>query len=494
MKPIIIDMKDMSDSTEVYESRPNPFFAIFIYIVLSIIIVGLAWMYFAKIDIVVKGQGIVRTVDDVSTVTNTVAGKIDTCLVTDGQQVSEGDVLFTVKHEEIDKQIGENQRNLADVNARIVMMKAYLKALNNDESEFVSLNDNKYYEEFKIRKDLIEVNCNSLSTDINNQKLQYNQNINSYNASIDYNNNNLEKLNQMIKSVKDRQNQFDESDLYYYTTVEGYLSSYKSLEDQYNRQTSTMKLSQASQESIDQYQSEKENALYNLEKENISSVEQQIKTINENLVTINNNRLAAESQLNSVSSNVVNISETKVRLTEVNSIYTEVETYESKKSELESNMKTLSESLEASTVKASKSGFVNFIQTLVIDDYIGSGVQALTIIPIGESNFEVESYIGNQDIAKLEENMKVKFEISAFPSSEYGNITGIIKSISRDVKVSENGSSAYYVAKATVANETVYNSNGEPAKLKVGMACQVKVVTEQKRVLFYLLEKIDLWR
>ena len=29
MKPIIVDMKDMSDSTEVYNSRPNPFFCIF---------------------------------------------------------------------------------------------------------------------------------------------------------------------------------------------------------------------------------------------------------------------------------------------------------------------------------------------------------------------------------------------------------------------------------------------------------------------------------
>lgn len=26
MKHIIVDMKDMSDSKEVYESRPNPFF------------------------------------------------------------------------------------------------------------------------------------------------------------------------------------------------------------------------------------------------------------------------------------------------------------------------------------------------------------------------------------------------------------------------------------------------------------------------------------
>ena len=33
MKPIIVDMKDMSDSKEVYESRPNPLMTYFIYFI-----------------------------------------------------------------------------------------------------------------------------------------------------------------------------------------------------------------------------------------------------------------------------------------------------------------------------------------------------------------------------------------------------------------------------------------------------------------------------
>ena len=35
MKPIIIDMKDMSDSTEVYDSKPNRFMIYTIYAILS---------------------------------------------------------------------------------------------------------------------------------------------------------------------------------------------------------------------------------------------------------------------------------------------------------------------------------------------------------------------------------------------------------------------------------------------------------------------------
>ena len=38
MKPIIIDMKDMSDSIEVYNSRPNPFLVYTIYTILSFVI------------------------------------------------------------------------------------------------------------------------------------------------------------------------------------------------------------------------------------------------------------------------------------------------------------------------------------------------------------------------------------------------------------------------------------------------------------------------
>ena len=46
MKPIIVDLKDISDSTEVYDSKPNKFISYTIYIICAILIIALLWMYF----------------------------------------------------------------------------------------------------------------------------------------------------------------------------------------------------------------------------------------------------------------------------------------------------------------------------------------------------------------------------------------------------------------------------------------------------------------
>lgn len=60
MKPILIDMNEMSDSRELYESRPNPWFSVLIYTILTIVIVAVIWAYFGRIDVVVKSDGIIR--------------------------------------------------------------------------------------------------------------------------------------------------------------------------------------------------------------------------------------------------------------------------------------------------------------------------------------------------------------------------------------------------------------------------------------------------
>ena len=87
MKPIMIDMKEMSESTEVYDSRPHPFFVIFIYLILVVLGVAFLWMSFFKIDTVVKATGMIRTEDSIQTVTNLAGGNVQDIFVIDGQEV-----------------------------------------------------------------------------------------------------------------------------------------------------------------------------------------------------------------------------------------------------------------------------------------------------------------------------------------------------------------------------------------------------------------------
>ena len=56
VKPIIVDMTDISDSVEVYESKPNPFMVYLIYILAALLITAVGWMWFSKMDIVVKSS------------------------------------------------------------------------------------------------------------------------------------------------------------------------------------------------------------------------------------------------------------------------------------------------------------------------------------------------------------------------------------------------------------------------------------------------------
>lgn len=97
MKPIIIKMKDLSESTEIYEKKPNPAIVGFIYILFGILLIGIPWMACSKTDIVTEANGIIFYTSDVSYVTSNHEARIVKRNVTDGQYVTEGTVLFELK-------------------------------------------------------------------------------------------------------------------------------------------------------------------------------------------------------------------------------------------------------------------------------------------------------------------------------------------------------------------------------------------------------------
>src|SRR5574344_1266091 len=97
MKPIIIDIHDMSDSKEVYNSKPNLFFTYFIYLILTLLITAVMWMIFFEIDIVVKGDGIFRGDNSFSEVCSNNSGVVSECNIEEGKYVAVGDLLLTIE-------------------------------------------------------------------------------------------------------------------------------------------------------------------------------------------------------------------------------------------------------------------------------------------------------------------------------------------------------------------------------------------------------------
>ena len=500
MKPIIVDMKDMSDSTEVYNSRPNPFFVYFIYLLLGMLIVALCWMYFSKIDISVKSNGIFRSDGDIVDISNGVTGKVEKCNFSEGQYVNKGDILLTLSVDSINESIKKYQTELENINERIKMLSAYQKSLDGNNSAFEALKSNKYYDEFNNRRLLTYANVSSSDKDVKGQKNQYEKTINSIQNSINEYKMRINKLETVENCIKSRKNTFNVKDSYYSSIVAGYISNYDATKLQYDNQIKEVKNNVTElknnifsvQTKIKTYQKERKKTLKNLELQQIAAIEQQIETSNTTILSLQSNLDSTQAQVEALNGTDSEINENITILTEKENVGSELLTYENKKTECENNLKTFDLQNGKCTVKASVSGYISQNMEIKQGSYVQEGTTICRILPETSSGYYAEIYVGNADIAKMRNGQKVKFEIAAYPSAEYGYFTGVVDSISKDIKVDESSGSAYYLVKVKCEQATFTNKEGKTGSIMNGMACQAKVVVDEENVLEYLLKKIEL--
>lgn len=553
MKPIIMDMKDMSESREVYESRPNPVMAGFIYLILAMAVAALLWMGFCRMDIVVKATGTIGAVEEVATVTNRVAGTITERMIEDGQRVEKGDVLYTVSHEELTLQLSAMEEQLADLKDREEMLQAYGNWLETGEEFPTVLADNPYYSETVSRKLLAELGEQSTLQAYAGELSAYEAKLYANSTMTDYYSNAIDKSRKLIEAVKKRENPFGQGEDYYRNYMENYLSQYQNTIIQYDdrirvlqkesseaaqamealeaekqalqnslrgageraasvsgsdaEQPSAMQIQQqiqgmeaqiaekkavkeAAENSIKDYNVQKSSALNSYEKENIAAIENSITGLEQNLAACEGNRIEYSSGQETLEKQGVQVELANLTAQEKNSVAGELEACRQSQSQLKQQMEGVRQSIENATVRAAVGGNVNFAAKLAKGDYVGAGVQVLTIIPESETGaYVVTSYVENKDIAKVHEGMEVTYEIGAYPSREYGTMKGKVTFVSADLKVNNNGS-AYYVVKTDMDAGQLRNQLGEEAALKVGMLCETKIVVEEKSVLEVLLEKL----
>ena len=138
------------------------------------------------------------------------------------------------------------------------------------------------------------------------------------------------------------------------------------------------------------------------------------------------------------------------------------------------------------------SGYFYVSRELKNGSFVQEGTSIGTIYPEAESKYYAEIYVENTDIAKIKDGQEVKFEIAAYPSSEYGYFEGTVENIAKDISVDQSTGNAYYLVRVKCENMILKGKDGEEATLMNGMACQAKIVVDEKKVLTYLLEKIDL--
>jgi len=550
MKPIIVDMKDISDSTEVYESKPNRFLIYTIYLILIILVVAVLWMRLFKIDVVVKSNGIFKGSNAVYEISSDVTGSVKETNIQDGQYVKEGDILYILTIDELSDTILRYQNELEAAQARIKILSAYEKSLDGDKTELETLDDNPYYEEFVNRRKLLYANVDLNESDTEGQVTLYQGNVDSISGTIAKYNEKIEKLNVVKQCITARNNTFDASEGIYYSMISSYLASYNYTALQYDNQINEhqrqideyeeqMKKAEAeasiedktvteeetvsdngiSTETIsvvastenttanieelkkqrdalitaqDSAKKEKTRALRNLELQQITTIEQQIAGYNDTILSLETNLASAKLQLEAINSADNETKESVAILTEKGNVAAEILNYEDKVKECETYLKSYDIQNDNCVIKANVSGYFYIAQDLKTGSFVQEGTTIGTIYPETESKYYAEIYVENTDIAQIREGQDVKFEIAAYPSSEYGYFKGTVENIAKNISVDQSTGYSYYLVRVKCDNMTLKGKNGEEATLMNGMACQAKIVIDEKNVLTYFGEKIDL--
>ncbi len=495
------DIRDITYSREMYEAKPKIFVSAFIYIVLFIIIISLIWAYFSEIDIIARGSGIVRPNENISTVRVESAGKLEQVNVYEGKEVNKGDILYIIDHKTFELQKNELEEKLSDLEQKLKSLNEYKIAVKSgnvifsDTSEYADYYKTKY-DNYKSNLDYLEYQKKSnklnlaksnqtddISTSLENLRIEYKCMI-ELKSSIEQGNNlttdtlysnkfknyndNILRLENEVKYSEDN---LDKLSILYDA---GIISKREYEDAKYDVDNKQM--------NFDEY---KTSYITKLE-ENINDVMSKIEQLE---VSLNGARVTG-ALLENEEENAESVTK-KYKLDTLLSISEEIETCKNSIDNYKLNLKDINIKIDETIIKAPIAGKVNILRDVGAGEYISSQTELLTIIPENEAGYIIDIALANREIAGLKTGDKVKFKFSALPFKEYGEFSGKISQISTDAKIDKMGNS-YYLAKANLDEIVAVSYKGEKRNIKVGMTCEAHIIKEEKKVLYWLLEKINL--
>lgn len=617
-------MNEMSDSREVYESKPSKIVTVFIYMFLSLLIIALAWMYFGRIDIVVKSSGMIRPNDNIGTVKNAYAGKIEKVYVEDSDSVAIDEMLYVVEHKDLLLEKEYCKKQINDYNEKLELIKRYKKSIQEGKNYFtdseLELEYFTKYETYKINLTSLQKETAYNSKDLKHQKEYLTEQIEYYQEEI-------KLLKSLLQSVQQGKNLFSKSsnsDYYnrylmyksdyvalkkkyqdtsieiqnstteeetlnsfdYYTEMESNLvllqKSIQSGEDKFSKDNTyhmqyksyvqkRKELQQVYKTALDTYETNKElkdiavsaweveqsciasenayQAITTYKNTTLQEISTQIDDVNQKLSQLSiamdttlskddlleNNRkgmksaldnfklqytVELEEKIQSYQETVTPLEDklksidlskdrtvtvesadgdrkefgevTKFKNDELEATLLTITSYEDKLDELATTLEKLNQTIDSCYVKANCTGIVNTSVDLVKGNMLEAGIEVLTIVPEGDTEYKAQIYVSNNEIGKIEVGMPVKLNIYAYPNSEYGYLTGTITKVLNDIKVDSQSGDGYYLVEATLDMKGFYEKDGRKVDIKAGMSCEAKVITGEKRIIRYILEKLEL--
>ncbi|AIQ49652.1 hypothetical protein R70723_30065 [Paenibacillus sp. FSL R7-0273] len=546
----IHNLSEMSDSREIMESRTSPIISTFIFIIFIILVSLLVWSYNGQIDEVAKATAVVRPNEKVSTIQTSFNGTVEHVYIKEGIPIKQGEPLIRFEHTDLDIELSNRNSEISKLTKKLQYLQLYKQSISSMTNLLSSKKTDELYYYDMVEQFLLEYSqlqqsyrgtYEQLTSAIHeNVGLQESASMNaetslnkSFQNKIELERKekllNVEITNEklLVQSIKDNQNLLPSEDTKRTEQYNSYQSKYIQLSNQftekkenYNRSLSLgERLIPKAQIIEEQHQyetsylqiSQFQNEFLLSAESNITNYNQQLAEIQNSLELLHNGhdpsvtehetlemqkkRLAEQQSdlLNQQKLNQVR-EETelkKIKLDRIVQIHSAIETDTKTLTTLQENIKVLELERDKKILRAPISGTINVLKDTNIGDIVQAGESLLAIIPSNESKYKMSLAVPNAEAGKITVGDQVDLSFTAFPRQSFGSLRGTITSISTDSIVQQDGLS-YYLVEATIPNTPLINRHGEHGELRIGMTANASVITDSRKIIDFVLEKINL--
>jgi len=470
MKHVIYNIGELTDSRQLLEANKLKYAIIFTYMIIALLIAFLIWAYFGEIDITVKVNGIVRPINEANRVMNECGGKVEYTYIKNGQQVKESQVLYSIDHSELDLQKSSLEEKIKEINTELERFDKLKKSINDkknyfdEDSEDEKIFYNKYLQYETEYKD----------------ELAKNELVQNQIQDIDANLNNFKLLQQSI----DKNENYCPKDSSFYNQFEDYKLNIKQHQDKVNEAERNYNM----QQQLGEANAVPENDVTKSKNELESAQDELKKYKNQYTLTVQQDVDKYEEKFKETQNTVTN----KITLNQIAQIDVSIKDDKGNLKSLNDSLNSISLNIDKCVIKSPINGVINTPNEIAKGDMLQSGSEVATIIPDDISDYKVQLYVLNKDIGNIKEGQNIKYHFTSLPYQEYGYLEGTILKISLDSTADTKTGESFYLVEASVENKPLYSYKKEKSEIKIGMNCEANIITERKKVLYYLFEKLNL--
>jgi adhesin transport system membrane fusion protein len=155
---------------------------------------------------------------------------------------------------------------------------------------------------------------------------------------------------------------------------------------------------------------------------------------------------------------------------------------------LKTSLPRLAKKVLQTEVRSPIDGIVNVVFVNSENAVVKGGEILLEIVP-NSDDLQIQAYIDPKDIGKVEVGQKARISLTAYDASKYGFIDGLLTNVSADAVFREDRKDYMFMVTA-IMESSLLDSESVPVPVNAGMIAQVDIIRGKQTLLEYFWQPV----